>query len=116
MKRNDFIKTCAAGVCGCGVLGLLAKAGPRPESGDGQTAAVPEGAAQMRSQLEGARERFAQLLAVMGEEIDETARGKILRRLGRECAQKYAPLFNAHRGDLDGFIARAAYDRPHGRR
>ena len=38
MKRNDFMKTCAAGVCGCGVLGLLAPLSARAENGEGQTA------------------------------------------------------------------------------
>ncbi|NTU51028.1 MAG: twin-arginine translocation signal domain-containing protein, partial [Candidatus Aminicenantes bacterium] len=32
MKRNDFLKACAAGVCGCGVLGLLEPVEARPES------------------------------------------------------------------------------------
>ncbi len=106
MKRNDFLKTCAAGLCGCGVLGMLTPVEARPGSPSGQTPATPDEMAQLKFQLDGAQERFAVLLGVMGEELDEAARGRILKRLGHECAQKYAPLFNKYRGDLDGFIAK----------
>lgn len=116
MKRNEFIKTCAAGFCGCGVLGLFAQAEDHPESPAGQaqagqaaatqTPAVPDEVAQLRFQYDGARERFAKLLAVMHEELDEAARGRVLRRLGRECALRNAKFFEAHRGDLAGFVAK----------
>ncbi len=108
MKRNDFIKTCTAAVCGCGVLNFLAGAEIRPpESGSGQSTAVPDEPALLKSQLEGAHERFARLLAVMGEELDEAARNRILRRLGGQCAQRNAKFFEAYRGNLAGFVDRA---------
>jgi hypothetical protein len=106
MKRNEFFKACAAGVCGCGILGLLDPVAAGAEARDGQTAAASSEIDQLKFQLDGARERFAKLLAIMEEHLDDAARGKVLRQLGRECAQKYAPLFNKYRGDLEGFTAK----------
>ena len=34
MKRNEFFKTCGAGICGCGVLGLLAPLAARAADTD----------------------------------------------------------------------------------
>ncbi len=107
MKRKEFIQSCAAGLCGCGVLGMLAPAEARPGNTNRHAVAVPDELAQLKFQLDGAQERFAVLLSVMGEELDETARIRVLKRLGRECARKYAPLFEKYRGNLDGFTAKA---------
>jgi len=105
MKRNDFFKTCGAGICGCGVLGLLAPLAARAADADTAVpAAVPEDVEMLKQQLEGARERFAKLLSVMGEQLDDATRGKILQGLGRECAQDYGPFFSKYRGDLPGFL------------
>ena len=41
MKRNEFFKTCGAGICGCGVLGLLAPLAARAADAD---TAVPAAA------------------------------------------------------------------------
>jgi predicted ArsR family transcriptional regulator len=106
MKRNDFFKTCGAGLCGCGVLGLLAPLAARAADA-GTTvpaAAVPEDYELLKQQLEGARERFARLLSVMGEQLDDATRGKVLQGLGRECAKDYGPFFSKYRGDLPGFL------------
>jgi predicted hydrocarbon binding protein len=106
MKRNDFFKTCGAGICGCGVLGLLTPLAARAADADTAApgAAVPVDSELLNRQLEGARERFARLLAVMDEQLDAAARGKILQGLGRECAKDYGPFFDKYRGDLPGFL------------
>lgn len=105
MKRKEFLKTCALGVCGCGVMGLLAQAEARTERPAGQTPAGADDAASLKFQLDGSRERFALLLGIMGEELDEASCGRILRKLGRACSQKLAPLLNKYKGDLKGFLA-----------
>ena len=107
MKRNDFLRTCAAGVCGCGLLGLLAPGEARPEGTDGQAAPVPDDLARTKAALDGAHERFAALLGVMAEQLDEGAFTRVLKQLGRECASKNAPFFEKYRGNLDGFVAAA---------
>jgi hypothetical protein len=104
MKRNEFFKTCGAGICGCGVLGLLAPLAARAEDTAAATAAVPEDVELLKQQLEGARERFAKLLTIMGEQLDNGTRNKILQSLGSQCSQPYAAFFSKHRGDLQGFL------------
>ncbi|MBE0665406.1 MAG: hypothetical protein IH584_06245, partial [Candidatus Aminicenantes bacterium] len=89
MKRNEFFKTCGAGICGCGVLGLLAPLAARADDTTVPAAAVPEDYELLKQQLEGARERFARLLAVMAEQLDDATRSKILQSLGSQCAQDY---------------------------
>ena len=106
MKRSVFLKTCGAGVCGCGVLGFLSPLSARAESGEGQTAVAPADNSQLKQELDGSRERFAELVSIMGEDLDGASRDKILARLGRECAQDYSALFQKYRGDLQGFQAK----------
>jgi predicted hydrocarbon binding protein len=106
MKRNDFMKKCAACVCGCGVLGFLAPLSSRAENGERQTATAPTDNSQLKQELDGSRERFAILVSLMGETLDSASRDKILARLGRECAQAYSALFQKYRGDLQGFLAK----------
>ena len=105
MKRNEFFKTCASGICGCGVLGLLAPLAARAADTDTTApAAVPVDPELLKQQLDGARERFAKLLAIMGEHLDNATRSKILQSLGSQCSQPYGPFFNKYRGDLQGFL------------
>jgi hypothetical protein len=106
MKRSDFLKTCGAGVCGCGLLGLTAPFAAAAEGDDGQTTAAPADVKQLKEQLDAAHERFAKLVSIMGEDLGDAARDKILSRLGRECAQDYKALFQKYRGDLPGFLAK----------
>lgn len=105
MKRKDFLKTCAAGACGCSVLGFLAQAEARTEPPARQTPAGTDETAQLKYQLDGASERFALLYDVLGGELDEAARDRIMRKLGGACSQKLAPLLAKYKGDLKGFIA-----------
>jgi len=104
MKRNEFLKKCGAGICGCGVLGLLAPLAARAEDTAVAPAAAPVDPELLKQQLEGARERFARLLAVMGTQLDDATRGKVLQGLGRECSQDYGAFFNKYRGNLQGFL------------
>jgi predicted ArsR family transcriptional regulator len=104
MNRNDFIKKCGAGICGCGVLSLLTPLAARAEDSAAPAAAVPADVEQLKQQLDGARERFAMLLTIMGEQLDNATRNKILQSLGSQCSQPYAAFFNKHRGDLQSFL------------
>lgn len=106
MNRNDFIKKCGAGICGCGVLGLLTPLAARAADADTATptAAAAVDPEQLKQQLEGARERFAKLLAVMDGELDAASRGRVLQGLGKQCSQPYWPFFEKYRGNLQGFL------------
>jgi predicted hydrocarbon binding protein len=122
MKRNEFLKTCGAGLCGCGVMGLLAPLAASARVVDGQTTAAPSELDLLKRQIDEAHERFAKLVAIMGEDLDGAVRDKILMRLGRECAKAYRPLFEKYRGNLSGFhekiktawLESAAYDEKTG--
>ena len=106
MKRNEFLKACCAGLCGCGVMGLLAPLAASAEGADRQTTTAPAVPAEidaLKQQIAGARERFAKLVTIMGEDLDGAVRAKILTRLGRQCAQAYRPLFEKYRGNPKGF-------------
>ena len=105
MKRNDFMKMCAAGVCGCGAMGLLAPLSAQTQSGQEQTRTVPTEAEMLKRQLEFARERIANLMSAMGEHADKATRDKILQSVGRECAQESKTLFQKYRGDFQGSLA-----------
>lgn len=121
MKRNEFMKTCA-GVCGCGVLSLMAPLSASAERAEEQTTTAPDETSGLKRQLDGAQERFAKLLSIMANDLDPAVRLKILQSLGRECAQDYGALFQKCRGDLGGFLAkiqtawveRAEYDEKTG--
>jgi predicted ArsR family transcriptional regulator len=106
MKRNDFVKKCAAGVCGCGVLGFLAPLSSWAGNGEVQTVTAQADNSQLKQELDGSRERFAKLVSIMGEDLGAVTRDKVLARLGRECAQDYSSLFQKYSGDLPGFLAK----------
>ena len=107
MKRNEFLKACASGVCGCGLLGLLAPVAARAEEKQSPATALPAECEQTKQQLDGARERFAILVTAMGEQLDDATRQKLLQQMGRECAKPWTPFFEKHRGDLQGFLVKA---------
>jgi predicted hydrocarbon binding protein len=107
MKRSEFLKACASGVCGCGLLSMLAPGAARAEEKKDQAAAAPADCEQAKQELDGARERFALLVTAMGAQLDDATRQKLLQQTGRECARRWIPFFEKHRGDLPGFLAKA---------
>ena len=54
MKRNEFMKTCA-GVCGCGVLGLMAPLSASAENAGGQATTAPDENSELKRRLDGAQ-------------------------------------------------------------
>ena len=107
MKRSQFLQTCAAGVCGCGLMALLPPAPARAEEKKDQPAAPSAECEAQKRQLDGARERFAILVTIADEQLDAATRQKMLLRMGRECAKPYVAYFEKYRGDLKGFLAEA---------
>lgn len=105
MKRNDFMKLCAAGACGCCAPGFLAPLSAQSQSGQAQPSTPPTESEMLKRQLDFARERFADLMSIMAECVDAATRDKILRKLGHACAQEQAQFFERFRGDLQGFQA-----------
>ncbi len=68
MKRNDFMKLCAAGACGCCAPGFLAPLSAQTQGGRAQPSPVPAESEALKRQLDFARERFANLITIMGEQ------------------------------------------------
>jgi predicted ArsR family transcriptional regulator len=120
MKRNSFLKLCAGGACSC--TAFAATLGQEQE----QPAVAPPpekpDIGELEWQLNASRHRFAKLIAILGEELGEPERKKILLRLGAECAGSYAALFAKYRGNINGFldeirrqwVAEAVYDEKAG--
>ena len=105
MKRNEFLQDMRRRL-------RLRRAGPpgsapgRGRERGGPTAAAPDETSELKRRLDGAHERFAKLLTIMGDDLDPAVRLKILQSLGRECSQDYGPFFSKYRGDLKGFLAK----------
>ncbi len=102
MKRNGFLKLCAAGACGCCASGFLAPLSAQTQSGQAQLSTVPAESEIQKVQFDRARERFASLISIMGEYVDNTTRDNILRKLGHECAQEGVKLFEKYRSHHRG--------------
>ncbi|HWT80222.1 MAG TPA: hypothetical protein VN648_15675, partial [Candidatus Methylomirabilis sp.] len=75
MTRNEFMK-CTVGAC-CSALAFLPEAA-EAQSGDPELNAL-------RGRVEATQRRFAKLIGVLHENLDEPTRKKILEGLGREC-------------------------------
>ena len=96
VTRNEFLKCCAAGACSC--VALIS-----PGLAAGETS-VPN-LDQLQWQLEASRIRYAKLVSILEENLDEATRKKIFDSLGRECARQFrARTFDKYKGDLPGFL------------
>ncbi|MBK8477425.1 MAG: hypothetical protein IPL39_14325 [Opitutaceae bacterium] len=99
MERRDFLKSaCAAGLCSCTVAGLLA--GEEAKPGVSAPAAIPP---SEDWRIAFGKQRYAKLVSLVAEKVDERTFGEIIEDLGRFCsgsgfAGKYV-------GDLDGYLA-----------
>jgi len=120
VKRDDFIRLCA----GCACSGAAFASALPLAQGAPAAAPAPDrpDRGELEWQLNASRQRFAKLVSILDEELDEPARKKVLRRLGADCAQGYAALFAKYRGNLSGFldeirrqwVAEAVYDEKAG--
>lgn len=105
MDRTDFLKTCAAGICSCGLIGMLAQAAVAEDDTTKAAApTTPSETDQLKQALDGAQERFAHLLTIMDTRLGKTDCDAILQDLGGKCSEKYQPFFEKYRGNSQGFI------------
>lgn len=93
MNRKEFLKNCACGLCSCAALGLTA-----PSASTAAEASPPED-----WRLGFIRHRYAKLLEILSDRLDDATVNEILRQMGYNCAASYS-LLQQHRGDVDGFI------------
>jgi hypothetical protein len=105
MKRKDFLKSCAAGMCSCAAFGLAV-----PDAAEAQQASgAPENpeVAGLKRRLDAAQSRFAALVAVLARELDAPSRKKILGSLGGACADQYNDMIAKYENNIRGFLAYA---------
>jgi hypothetical protein len=96
VTRSEFLKCCAAGVCSC-----VALISPELASAETSTSNVD----QLQGQLEAARIRYAKLVSILEQNLDEATRKRIFDSLGRECARQFrSRTFDKYKGDLAGFL------------
>ncbi len=93
MERSDFIKCCAAGVCSCAVSLLPVPAHAAAQDDD------------LKWKMGFVHHRFAKLVQILRDNVDQETRNKIFENLGRECARQYSGLTDRYRGDIRGFLA-----------
>ena len=109
MNRKQFLKKCACTLCSCAAIGALAPADA--------TAADTQTPEDWRFPF--IKKRYAKLLEILADKVDDTTFNGILRQLGSYCASTGA-LIQKHQGDVDGFIselkkqADVVYDREKG--
>lgn len=103
MKRLEFLKSCASGICSCTAWGLLSQESAPAQSGQANPAADPE-KDELKWKLNAAQVRFAKLLQILNQNLDETVKQKILQQLGAECSQSYQELAAKYKGNLRGFL------------
>lgn len=99
MNRQEFLKGCLAGACSCAAWTVMAA-----EASPAQSES-PE-SDRLKRQLDAVRLRYAALVGILGQELDEATQRRVFRALGRECAQQFkATTFEKYKGDINGFLA-----------
>ena len=106
MDRQHFLKTCATGICGCGMLGLLGEA-PLPAQEINQEPKPESDPKTLQKTLAGARGRFALLLSLLAQELEEPIRQNILKQLGKACSESFRPFFEPYAGKPEAFLEKA---------
>ena len=99
MTRSEFVKCCALGACSCSLVALSAT-----ETGVGQPANSEVDV--LKAEREAIRIRYAKLLGILDEEVDQPTRKRIFERLGRACADQFrATTYDKYKNDIRGFLA-----------
>jgi len=94
MNRADFLKKCSGGLCACIVANEVA-----PAASAGSAPTSPED-----WRLRFIRRRYAKLIGILSEKMDQKALNVVLHELGGYCSSTDASL-GQYRGDLEGYCA-----------
>ena len=93
MDRKEFLKACTGGLCACAVASLptaaaaASEAPPKPDDW----------------RLPFVKQRYAKLLSVLSQKMDEPALSAALQEMGAFCASQRDAEMSKFAGDLDGF-------------
>ena len=88
---------CTLGMCSCAALALLPQEATQAESSSVEVQ-------ELKRRLDTARTRFALLVRILRDNLDEPTRKKILENLGRECARQYSSLTAQYKGNINAFL------------
>ncbi len=98
MNRKEFLESaCGWGLCSCAVFAQPAQAA------EGDDAAATE-LGTLKWKLDFMTHRFAKLVAVMSETLDEATLAGLFEAMGRECAKGFKHEFEPFKGDPEGFL------------
>lgn len=93
MDRKEFLNACAAGVCTCAASGLI----PASSLSAAQTPPPEDW------RLRFVRQRYARMLQILADRMDEKALNQTLLDMGSFCSSLWDQTVIQHRGDFDGF-------------
>jgi len=98
MNRMEFLKTsCKLGICSC--LGV-AMVSPNKLLAEEENPELKK----LRGKLDFIHKLFARLINLMGSNLDEKTKIKMLESLGMECAKEYNSDFAKYKNNLEGFL------------
>ena len=92
MDRKQFLKTCAGGFCACAAASGLAGA-----------AAAADDPAKEDWRWSFLQRRYAKLIGMLSEQMDEETLKQTLIALGTYCSAEYDQMLAKYRGDPEGF-------------
>lgn len=98
MNRKEFLEAaCAWGVCSCA---LFSKPAQGAEESDPAQAQI----GQLKWKLDFVTKRFAKLVALLHETLDESTLAQIFESMGRACAKEFKHEFEPFKGNPSGFL------------
>jgi predicted hydrocarbon binding protein len=99
MTRSDFMKCCTLGACSCSLVAISA-------TGTGVAQSTNSEVDALKAQREVIRIRYAKLLGILDEEVDQPTRKRIFEKLGRVCADQFRAItYDKYKNDIRGFLA-----------
>ena len=93
MDRKEFLHTCAGGLCACAAACLTAPT---------ETLAA-EAAKQEDWRVPFVKQRYAKLLNVLSQKVDEPTLSGALQEMGAFCASQSEERARKFRGDIEGY-------------
>jgi predicted hydrocarbon binding protein len=96
MTRDEFFK-CTLGMCSCAAYAMLPPSLAKAESGNQEMDAL-------KWKVDAGQKRFAKLVGILNDTLEEPTRKKVFERLGRACAQDYNELTDQYKGNVKGFL------------
>jgi predicted ArsR family transcriptional regulator len=106
MDRKDFFKkACLYGVCACAGMSLLSATNVFANSNN-----KTENNEEPDWRIGFMQERFAKLIDIVNENVDDKTRREIMEGLGRQCSKLGYEYIKEYVGDIDAFLEKFETD------